>query len=286
MLKFIFYNSYQGSYTGFQNGYYSVGLQRIERITKEYPAVCEIRELLSNSGCTCALGKSSDGQKNYFVLRGVNLIDEEDREWFINFGIETDKDSYERFKNLVCNILVNYVGFLNSIKNWFVATPTDDLSYNLNYDNVDGYISSCVWINPDDFEYYHSDDGRTKLFKRMILELKNNNYTEVLLLVPEITLDYFLHQSSFFKNVHKRYVIGSETFKELINKTTPTSDTQEDQVNDSNVAEGKKGSSSEVNRFSVTDEELQKIKIGLLIGAGLATVVGIGVCVNKLKKLF
>lgn len=285
MLKFIYYNSYQGSYTGFQNGYYVVGSQRLESITREYPVVSEIRDLLSNSGCTCALGKSSDGCKSYFVLRGVNLIDEENREWFINFGIETDKDSYEHFKNLVCNIFVNYAVFLNSVKNWFISTPTAELSYDLKYDIVDSFISSCVWVDPDTFDYYHTDDRKIHLFTSMISEFENNNYTEVLLLVPEITLGYFLRQCPSFKTVHKRYVIGNETFFALINQTVPIPDTPENQSDNSDKEVEKNEPHSESNPSYFSDEELQLLKKGLLFVGGLAAVVGIGICVKKLKNI-
>ena len=119
----------------------------------------------------------------------------------------------------------------------------------------------------------------------MISEFENNNYSEVLLFVPEITLGYFLSQCPFFKTVHKRYVIGNETFFSIINQTVPIPDTPENQSDDDDQAVEKNGSSCESDSSYLFDEELQFFKKGLLLVGGLIAVVGIGICVKKLKNI-
>lgn len=216
MINLVFYNSYQNSYVGFQESRYLIGSKELRTNDEKYSEYIETQKLLTKSGCTCALGNAGDDGKYYFVFRGLNTCDDQNREWYINLGIEADEESFQQFYNVVTNILLDFNGFNKSLEQWFVATPDSSFSYSLKYEGVEDYITSSDKVFAGDIDFYRIDSPYISKYKNMISDMDKITPGTLLLLVPETTQDYFHKQNSFFVNVKKQYVFDPVIFNGLI----------------------------------------------------------------------
>lgn len=284
MINLVFYNSYQHSYVGFQSAQYQVGSAKLISEDASCSECAETKNLLLNSGCVCALGKSRDSKKQYFVYRGLNIRDANDREWYINLGIEADEDSSEQFYNVITGLLLDFNAFKTELKNWFIATPDNSFSYDLNYEFVNKYISNAKEISVEDIGFYGIDSPYVTKFKNMLSDVKMNTSYSLLLLVPETTLNYFNKQNPFFENIEKHYVFDADVFKGLAEHNKTFLPEQEN-------AGTKEKSSAEEKQYTAADddpvcefieENKHTIELACKIAVVTLAAVGTGVIIKKI----
>lgn len=285
MINLVFYNSYQNSYVGFQASQYMVGSSKLTTDNKDYSKYADTSGLLTNSGCTCAIGKSQNGNINYFVYRGLNISDSKGREWYINLGIEADGESKEQFQRIITNLLLDFSSFEKNLKSWFIATPDNSFSYDLNFDHIDEYILRASQISIDKIEFYALDNPYTSKFRKMVSDITNDGINALLLLVPETTLSYFNKQNPFFQNIEKHYVFNADIFKGLVRHDKELLATQE------NVRIKAGPSPKDEKQYTTThddpigefiEENKHTIELACKIAIGTLAVVGAGVLIKKI----
>lgn len=278
MINLVFYNSYQNSYVGFQTAEYLVGCPKLKINSEDYSKFVETEKLLTNSGCVCALGKTFNGRKHFFVYRGLKTNDDNGREWYINIGIESDEESSEQFCNVITSILLNFNAFKNELKRWFVPTPNSSFSYDLNYENIDKFILCVKEASVYDFEFYKSDNPHIYKFKNMISDIKTSTKDSLLLLVPETTINYFNKQNSFFENFEKQYIFSASVFKGLTeHDEAPLAFRQEE---NNNSKQHTVEHNEPINEF--IEENRHTIELACKIVVGTLAIVGAGVLIKKI----
>lgn len=285
MINLVFYNSYQNSYVGFQDSQYMVGSSKIITDNKEYSKYADTSGLLTNSGCTCAIGRSQNGNINYFVYKGLSITDSDGREWYINLGIEADGESKVQFERIVTNILLDFSSFEKNLEKWFAATPDNSFSYDLNFEYIDEYILGSGQISVDEIEFYGIDNPYISKFKKSISDMTNDEINGLLLLVPETTLNYFNKQNPFFENIEKHHVFNADVFKGLVRHNKALLVTQE------NVRTKAESSTKNEKQYTTTDddpigefieENKHTIELACKIAIGTLAVVGAGVLIKKI----
>ena len=284
MIHLVFNNSYQNSSVGFQSSGYWAGSKELKSGDQNAYKLTETKNLLTNSGCVCALGKTQSGTAEYFVFRGLNVCDHEGRGWYVNLGIEADEDSSEQFCNVITNILLDFNAFKNDLKNWFIAAPNSSFSYDLDYERIDEYIFGAKRLSADELEFYSGVDPNIMKFKRMISAVRKNTSDVILMLVPETTLNYFNTQNPFFEGVKKQYIFKANVFKGLLEHD---SDAFEVRRNENSTGER----TAETNaRRSYQDHDVisefieenkHTIKLACKITIGALAAVGAGVLIKK-----
>ncbi len=280
MINLVFFNSYQNSPIGFQSSQYLLGSKELMVDGEGFSKLTETEKLLTNSGCSCALGKTEKGQKQYFVYRGLCACNENGINWYINFGIESDEKSSEIFYNLITDLLLDFNSFKNSLKNWFIATPDDSFSYNLNFDYIDRYFSEEKKISIDDIEFYGISNPYIDRFKKMLLNMRKSTSDSLVLLVPETTLNYFNNQNQFFKNIEKQCVIEAKAFEGLLehNEADIEFQHEEKKINNNNRDTASKPENSIVELIEENKNTI--IKVCKITALTLA-IVGSGVLLKK-----
>ena len=261
-----------------------VGSSKQTTDNKEYSKYADTSRLLTNSGCTCAIGKSQNGNINYFVYRGLSVSYSDGREWYINLGIEADGESKEQFQRIVTNLLLDFSSFEKSLKSWFTATPDSSFSYDLNFEYIDKYILGLSQISIDEIEFYGIDNPYISKFKKLISDMTNDEINALLLLVPETTLSYFNKQNPFFENIEKHYVFNADIFKGLVRHDKALLVTQEN-------VRTKVESSRDEKQYTIThddpigefiEENKHTIELACKIAIGTLAVVGAGVLIKKI----
>ncbi len=284
MINFVFYNSYQNSYVGFQLSQYMLGSKKLISNREEISSFAETEKLLTNSGSLCALGKSDNTGKLYFVYRGLSISDSNKRTWYINLGIESNEESTEQFYSIITDLLLDFTAFENAVKGWFVATPDAAFSYNLDFENVEKYFSNKKHISVDDVTFYKNNNPYISNFKQMLFDMKTAPINSLILFVPETTLNYFHKQNPFFENTEIQYILSSDIFSAIIKQDKAAIESYRAGNLNENVGESKAQSttsaSKPVNEF--IKENKHTIELACEIAIGTLAVVGAGILIKKI----
>ena len=281
MLRFIFYNSYQSSLVGYQSSYIEFGSQELQRISDKYPGTEETKSLLFKSGVICAVGKAQNSNIRYLALKALHTVDESQRPWFINFALEADDEAAGQFECLAANILLNKPAFLEKLAHWFSDTPESELSYKLNIDCFQNDISLLSENVQSVSDYFRTDNFKIRSFMKMADKLQNDDYDNVLLLVPEFSLDYFYNQNPSFKRALKKYIINNDDFSAITDQKEIV-----EKVHNNQRETGKNASQNRNNPLSalVGDDSQIDTKLIAAVALGATAAVGAGILIKKIIK--
>lgn len=206
---FYFYNSYQGSPTGFQMTCWQNGMDKLERIRTEDIPSADLRSLFDYGGNAYALG--CDGNLFYFIVSDISYQDEDSRNWYSAFCVCADKAAEAEFVMTVRKILLNFAFFRKTYTGWFTATPEQELSYAINAAAVETWLSSLEQSEIPQMQHPVADQ-----FRNMLTAMEQGITRRLFLLVPESTVAYFFRQNPVFDKTVPQYLFSDQDFQALL----------------------------------------------------------------------
>lgn len=283
-MKIYFFNSYQQSCQGFQLSELDTSDMLLRLVTADEIVPDEIRSALTKSGASCLMGAS--GGKEFFLLRGMQVSGESDRIWYINFAATAPKDSHPELWDFAAKVLLNYEQFQLSVKNWFVATPSDSLSYGIRKDAVSAWLQSEA-PRLSDQSFYQKAHFATEHFLSMMNAAQQGIHSRLFLLVPESTTTYFLKQNVVFTGETPVYLFHSKIFEMLLN-ADPRLFLQEERKKEDAVETQPKDTGIPIReQMGITEEQFDAlVKAGILVAGGIATIGVIRMVNGIVKNIF
>lgn len=284
IMKIYFFNSYQQSCHGFQKSELDTSTLLLRKVTGDEIVPNEIRSALMNSGASCLMGAS--GGEEYFLLRGLEVSGEDDRIWYINFAVTAPTDSHLELWNFAAKVLLNYARFQFSVRNWFVATPSDSLSYGIQKEAVSAWLRSEA-PRLSDRAFYQKAHFATEQFLSMMNAAQQGIHSRLFLLVPESTTTYFLKQNEVFAGETPAYLFHSEIFGMLLNADPRLFLQEERKTEDAGEAQSKDTGIPIWEQMGITEEQFDAlVKAGILVAGGIATIGAIRMVNGIVKKIF
>lgn len=284
IMKIYFFNSYQQSCQGFQLSELDTSDMLARLVTADEIVPDEIRSALTKSGASCLMGAS--GGEEYFLLRGMEVLGEDDRIWYINFAVTAPMDAHSEFWNFAAKVLLDYAQFQTSVKNWFVATPSDSLSYAIRKDALSAWLRSETPRLSDRF-FYQKAHFATEQFLSMMNTAQQGNHNRLFLLVPESTTTYFLKQNEVFTGETPVYLFHSEIFGMLLNADPRLFLQEERKKEDAGETQPKDTGIPIWEQMGITEEQFDVlVKAGVLVAGGIATIGAIRMVSGIVKKIF
>lgn len=211
-MKFYFCNSYQGSFAGYQIAEIEGGDRMLHQ--KDAGSLPErVRSCLSNSGMKCILYRDRDGSYG-MGIRGLQTEEPKGgRKWYVNLAVKAEEGELSRFLSFVYRYFLEHTAFLKEISSWFTAEPECRLSYSLDADRLNRYMSQEVsprLLKERLIQPYCADIRRyRKALTRMEYGWKKG---EIYLLVGESVQTYFRKQNPAFDGMPIRYFMDGREF--------------------------------------------------------------------------
>lgn len=212
-MDFFFFNSYQQSPVGFQLSCLKAGASQLEKTNIQEILPEEFRSLMTNSGCSCAMGTING--IDYLVMHSLSFADAESRQWYITMGITSEAESRETFLGVIRKLFLDYATFLEVLPKWFHATPTNPLSYEIDSDAVNNWLAEP---NPEFDGFMLTDNPVLNQFRSMLEKAKDDLSRRLFLLVPESTVAYFYTQNPLYDGELPHYLFNSKEFSQILQK--------------------------------------------------------------------
>lgn len=144
-MKFYFYNSYQQSFAGFQASAIQAGDRRLRLMSPNW-SKGTVRSCLMNSGTRFLLYRNRDGDY-VMCAKGLSVKSAtDDRKWYINFAVRAKEEEMEWFRAFTCHYCYQQDAFLKELSCWFIPTPEAELSYSLDMERFEKYLSRSFSI--------------------------------------------------------------------------------------------------------------------------------------------
>lgn len=259
MVQFYFHNSYTQSLSGYQLTQATLEMDGLQLVTNREIMAPEIRSALLNSGAVCLAGTTQNGF--YYVQRGIQVTDSDERKWFINLAVEAAAEDQEIFKRLVHKLTAGHRDFLNTAARLFRVTE-EELSYQIDMDVLRHFVEDeeCPTLEEDSF--YQTENKYIQLMKDFLKELNQGLTEKISLMAAESSAKYFFAQNPYFDGEPVMRILPAAGFKYLI-----LADDRLFAVADVKEPETK---TEQTGKFS--EESLERITDGLIKGAKYAAI--------------
>ena len=195
MLNLYCYHSPVSSSVGFQEAGWTIADGGCSVMNAAY-ASKEVRKLLRSGGFE-AICIDTGRNTRAFIVRGITVRQGVQSGWKLNFALETDMESDSLWKDLTAAFLNDCDGFTGK----FAAL------FSIRYENGEHYVidkegllrlihesagSMDVLQKRSEKDETSSDGEMIHTFVQKLYESYENGKVRILLLVPAVTLDYFM----------------------------------------------------------------------------------------------
>lgn len=263
-MTLYFFNSYQQSPVGFQLSRLKADADQLELVGAQDILPEEFRSLMTSSGAACAVGSAED--TDYLVMHSLSFTDADSRQWYVTFGVTSEKGSREAFTGLIHKLFLDYTGFLGALRDWFCAAPDGPLSYSIQSDALRSWLDAPI-PRIADIPFYQTSHAVVDQFRAMLEKAEKGIHRRLFLLVPESTVAYFFTQNPLFDGELPHFLFNSEEFYPLLLKEDALLEGEE-------PAEQQKTASPIWEQLGITREQfIGFVLTGVIAGVGFLTMV-------------
>ncbi len=271
MIRFYFYNSYQMSYVGYQLTAAELDAEHLSLLRDTEIDVPEIASCLLNSGTVCAVGQSGQGI-SYMVFRGLSVVAQDGRSWYVNMVVCADAPSKDSFVRIVRRIFVRFDEFLFALPGWFYAVPEETLSYGLNFDRLRDFVHRCEVTGIEEGGFWKNPHSGIQRFREMLSEL-SDSVQRLYFLVPESTKHYFYAHNPVFEGCDANFVLDKKAFDGILSQDLDAFEEKTD-----------KNASRTEPKDHMIKESAEEISAAKLIGIVAFAIVAVVCLVKGLMK--
>ncbi len=203
-MKFYFYNSYQQSPVGYQVSGIKTGGRRLRLMPAGHPDGT-VGSCLKNSGARFILYRKKTGDY-VMCARGlcVKSVPDE-RKWYINFAVTAKEEEFSRFREFTYKYYYRHQAFLEELAAWFKPEPEEELSYSLDVERFERYLSLGFSVTRE--ELMAMEETRRRGVDWLANQLRKG---EIGLLIPEADEEYFRRMNPAFGKMKIRKCFGGQ----------------------------------------------------------------------------
>lgn len=203
-MNFYFFNSYQQSYVGYQASCIRTGERRLHLMSDGHP-VGTVGSCLKNSGARFILYRNKNGD---YVMCARGLCVEsalDGRKWYINFAVIAHEEEFSQFQQFIYKYYYRHEAFLEELAAWFQPEPEAKLSYSLDVERFERYLS--LDFSMPESEFMTMDET----YQRGLAWLANQpGKEEIGLLIPEADEEYFRKMNPLFNRMKIQKCFGGQ----------------------------------------------------------------------------